>query len=107
MPQEVDLNDLLSRRATISIDPEETVEERAARLTKEGREHMVEMVKGCVVFAVIVLAMICIGVLCAYEGVFDPTASPDTRRWAQTTLAALFAGGVSFVVGQMTAKKTK
>jgi hypothetical protein len=107
VPSEVDLNDLFSRRATISIDPEETSDERAARLKKEGREHTVEMVKGCVVFVVIVLAMIFIGGLCAYEGVFDPTASPDTKRWAQTTLAALFAGGVSFVLGQMTAKKAK
>jgi hypothetical protein len=107
VPQKVDLNDLLSTRATISIDPEETVEERAARLKQEGREHTVELVKGCVVFGVIVLAMIFIGGLCAYESVFDPTASPDTKRWAQTTLSVLFAGGVSFVVGRLTVSKTK
>jgi hypothetical protein len=47
MPLEIDLNDLLGKRATISIEPEETIEERTARLNKEAREHTVEMVKGC------------------------------------------------------------
>ncbi|SRR6266852_167236 len=106
-PQELDLNDLLGKRATISVEPEETLDERVARLKKEGREHAVEMVKGCVVFVVIILALISIGGLCAYEGFFDAAASNDTKRWAQTTLSALFAGSVSFVLGQVTAKKTK
>jgi hypothetical protein len=106
MPQELDVNTMLTR-ASIVIDPEETKEERDARLKQERREHTIEMVKGGVLFVVILLALIAIGVLCAYEGAFDGTASADTKRWAQTTLSALFAGSVSFVLGQMTAKKTK
>jgi len=39
MPNELDLNQMLSR-AAISIDPEEAEDEKAARLEKEKREHM-------------------------------------------------------------------
>ena len=107
MPLKADMTELFGKRATISIDPEETVEEREARLRKEEREHTAAMVKEYVVFGVILLAIIFIGGLCAYESVFDQTASAETKRWAQTTLAALFTGAVSFVLGQMTARKAK
>jgi hypothetical protein len=105
MPNEVNLDEILGR-ASIAVEPEETVED-LARLKKEGREHTVELVKGCVVFALIILALISIGALCVYEGFLNSAASSDTQRWAQTTLSALFAGCVSFVLGQMTAKKAR
>lgn len=106
MPQELDVNVMLAR-ASIAIDPEETPDERVARLKREGREHAVEMVKSFVVFVVVVAALLGMGAFCAYKGLFDPTASAETQRWAQTTLSALFTGSVSFVLGQMTAKKAK
>ncbi|MFD2182636.1 hypothetical protein [Rhodoplanes azumiensis] len=92
-------------RASITIAPEEATDERAVRLRKEDREHRLEQIKGMIVFVVIVGALLGIGGLCAYEAVFDGSASADTKRWAQTTLSALFAGSVSFVLGQMTAKR--
>ncbi|MDC7786256.1 hypothetical protein PQJ75_01390 [Rhodoplanes sp. TEM] len=104
MSQELDVNDMFAR-ASITIAPEETAEERTVRLGKDDREHRIEHVKGMIVFGLIVLALVLIGGLCAYEAVFDAAASADTRRWAQTTLSALFAGSVSFVLGQMTAKR--
>lgn len=106
MTQEVDVN-LMLARASIAIDPEETADERAARLKREGREHVFEMVKGFIVFVVVVAALLFIGGVCAYKGLFDPAASAETQRWAQTTLSALFTGSVSFVLGQMTARRAK
>jgi drug/metabolite transporter (DMT)-like permease len=107
MPGEINLDQVLVRRAAIVIDPEESPEEHTARIRKELREHTYEMVKGYVLFIVIIVAMISVGILCAYEGVFDANAPVDTKRWALTILSALFAGGVSFVLGQATAKKSK
>jgi hypothetical protein len=106
MPQEVDIN-LMLARASIAIDPEETTDERVARLKRESREHVFEMVKGFIVFVVVVAALLSIGGVCAYKGLFDSAASVETQRWAQTTLSALFAGSVSFVLGQMTVKKAR
>jgi hypothetical protein len=105
-PPDLDLN-VMFERASVQVEPTETDDERAARLRREGAEARYEIVKGYVVFFLVVLALIAVGVLCAYESFFDATASADTRRWAQTTLSALFAGSVSFVLGQATAKKGK
>ena len=58
------------------------------------------------VFFLIVFAIVAVGMLCAYEAVLDPTATADTKRWAQTALSALFAGSLSFVLGQATVKKS-
>lgn len=69
MPQEVDVN-LMLARASIAIDPEETTDERAARLKREGREQVFEMVKSFIVFVVVVAALLSIGGVCAYKGLF-------------------------------------
>jgi hypothetical protein len=107
VPGEINLDEVLVRRAAIVIDPEESPEQHTARIKREAREHIYEMVKSYVVFIIIVLAMVAIGSLCVYEGVLDTNATADTKRWALTTLSALFAGGVSFVLGQATAKKSR
>src|SRR3954463_12733971 len=108
MPSEkLDINSVLANRAEIKINPEETQDERAERLRQEARQHTFELVKSYLVFFLIVGALISVGILCAYEAVFDPNATPETKRWAQTSLSALFTGSVSFVLGQLTAKKAK
>ena len=107
MAAKVDLTEIVARRARISIDPEESAEEHLARLRADGRWATLEIVKAYVLFFAILIALLAIGSLCVWEGIFDPSASPDTKRWAQTTLSALFAGSISFVLGQMTAKKAK
>jgi hypothetical protein len=105
MPLEtIDINEMFGRRASISIDPEETPEEHVARLRRESREAILEIVKGYVVFFVVVVGIVFISALCAYEAVFDPTASVDTKRFAWTLLSALFSGSVSFVLGQKSAR---
>jgi hypothetical protein len=107
MPQEtLDLTKMFGR-ATIAIDPEETPEEHTARIKKEQREATFDIVKSYVLFFVIVAAIIFIGGLCAYESVFDASATPDTKRSAWTMLSALFTGSVSFVLGQMSVRKSK
>jgi hypothetical protein len=107
MPAEINLNEVIMARATITIDPQETSEEHTARIARERRESIFEMVKSYVLFFAVIFAVFSIGGLFTYEAVFDPSAPSDTKRWAQTALAALFTGCVSFVLGQMTAKRTK
>ena len=107
MANELDLNNALGKRATITIEPEESQEEHTALITSEARQDTVDMVKSCVLFFLVVTAIIIVGGLCSYEGIFDATATSDTKRWAQTTLSALFTGSLSFVLGQMTARKAR
>jgi hypothetical protein len=107
MPGEINIDDVLKRRASINIDPEETPAERSARLQNEDRQARFEMVKNYVVFFAVLIGIVLVGSLCTYEAVFNAVASAETKRWAQTTLSALFTGSVSFVLGQMTAKKPR
>jgi|SRR4051794_9310676 len=107
MPGEIDLNEVMTTRASISIDPEESPEERSERLLQERRQHTYDLVRSYTTFFLITVALVAIGCLCAYEWVFDPNATPETKRLAQASLAALFTSSVSFVLGQATARKTK
>ena len=104
-PIDLDLNAMFGR-ASVQVDPEETPEEHTARLGQERADATLRRVKEYVVFFVIIGALIALGALCTYEGIIDASASADTKRWAQTTLSALFAGSLSFALGQATAKKS-
>src|ERR1700727_383345 len=98
--QKIGMDELLVDRTSITIDAQETVEDRQARIKREGRQHTFEMVRNYVVLGVILI----LGAASLYEAVFDATASPETKRWAQTVLTALFSGSVSFVLGQISAR---
>jgi len=97
-PDKIDLSGSL--KGQVSVKPEEHPDERGARLRAERRAALIEDCKGVAVFAVLLVGIVAIGVLSAYEGFFDASAPPDARRWAQTVLAALMTGAVSFVVGR-------
>lgn len=101
---QIDINKALSTRAKISIDPEETVTEHAARIRREADEARFELVKSYVLFFTILTVILALGAICLYEAIWDATASPDTKRWAATLVTSLFAGSISFVLGQKTAK---
>ena len=104
MPGEIRIDDALGR-ASISIEPEENPEERAERLKRERAEGRFELFKRYVLFIVFITALTAVGAVSAYEAAFDPGASADTKRWAQTVLSALLTGAVSFIVGQATAQR--
>jgi len=36
-----------------------------------------------VLFAVLLAAIVTAGIIAAYEGLWDATASPDTKRWGR------------------------
>ena len=103
MPEQIDVGTLLTR-ASISIDPEESPDERVGRLGRENAHHRFEIVKGYILFFGVVLGIAVVGGLCAYEAIIDASASAETKRWAQTTLSALFTGSITFILGQKTAK---
>jgi hypothetical protein len=97
-PDRIDLRGSL--QGQVSVKPDEHPEERTARLRAEQRGALIEDCKGIAVFVVLLWGIVAIGMLSAYEGFFDSAASPDAKRWSQTVLAALMAGGISFVVGR-------
>ena len=84
----------------VSVKPEEHPAERAARLRSEQRQALLEDIKNTVLFACFLGAVLILGGLSAYEGIFDAGASTDTKRWAQTILSSLMAGAVAFVIGR-------
>jgi hypothetical protein len=51
------------------------------------------------VFGVLLIAIIIVGTIAAYEAIWDASANSDTKHWAQTVLFAVMTGGISFVVG--------
>jgi hypothetical protein len=105
MPQDqIDINTALGKRASISIDPEETAAEHAARIKREADEARFELVKGYVLFFSVLLVLMVLGAVCLFEAVWDQNASPETKRLVWTLLTSLFTGSVSFVLGQKSAK---
>lgn len=104
MTQEIDLNAMFGKRATITIDPEETAEAHSARIKKEKQEATYELVKAYVLLFVIIAVILSVGGLCVYEAVFDLSATADTKRLAWTWLSSLVTGTITFVLGQKTAR---
>jgi len=101
-PDQIDLSGSL--KGQVSVKPEEHPEDRTARLRTEQRGALIEDCKGIAVFAALLVGIVAIGILSAYEGFFDAMAPPDTKRWSQTILSALMTGAVSFVVGRKVGK---
>ena len=100
----IDVDKMFGKRASVSIEPEETPEEHAARVERERQEAKLERVKSYVLFFSVLIALFALGGLCAYEGIFDASATAETKRWAQTGLTALFTGSLSFILGQKTVR---
>ena len=92
-------------RGDITITPEVHPDDRAARLKSESRRDLLRDCKDVAVFAVLLLGVVAIAALAAYESIWDAGASPETKRWSQTILSAVLAGGVSFVAGQKIGSK--
>jgi hypothetical protein len=85
----------------ISVKPEEHPADRALRLKTEHRQTVISDFQNVAIFVTLLLGIILVGGLAGYEGVVDPAASSDTKRWGQTVLSAILTGGISFVVGRM------
>jgi hypothetical protein len=83
----------------VSLIPEEHFEDREARLKAEARRDLIRDCKDVAVFAVLLIAIVIVGALAAYEAIWDASANSDTKRWAQTVLFAVMTGGISFVAG--------
>lgn len=101
---QIDLNSALPARATLKIDPAEHPKELEARLKAEGRHKLIEDCKEVATFVAILLALVLVGGLAAYEGFFNTKASPEATHWGSTTLTTILAGAISFVLGRKVAK---
>ena len=93
-----------SLKGQVTVTPEEHPENRAARLNNENRAARIEDWKGVAVFITLLLGIVGIALLSAYEGFLDTNAAPDTKRWAQTVLSAVLASSISYVVGRKVGK---
>lgn len=84
----------------VTLTPEEHPDDRAARLRTEARRELIHDCKEAILFGLLSCGVVLVGVVAAYEGVWDMNTAPETKRWAQTVLSALMTGGISFVVGR-------
>lgn len=95
---ELNLNQLV-KKGTVELGPDETAEERAARLRREERRDRVEHFKGVTLFVVAVGGIVVLGVACGWVAL-DAQADSETRKWAQTLLTAIVSGGLAFLFGR-------
>lgn len=84
----------------VTLTPEEHPDDRSARLKTEARREFIHDCKEVVLFVLLSCGVVLVGLVAAYEGVWDMSATPETKRWGQTVLSALMTGGISFVVGR-------
>ncbi len=87
-------------KGDVTVTPEVHPDERAARLKTDSRRALIQDYKDIAVFVVLLVVIVIVSVIAAYEGLWDTSAAPDTKRWAQTILSSLMTGGISFVVGR-------
>jgi hypothetical protein len=103
MTQNLDLSKIVGR-GEIKVSPEEYPEERAYRLKSEFRFKLLEDIKATILFFVLLGGLISISLICVRLIAFDDGASAETKRWAQTLLAGLITGSVSFLLGRAVGK---
>ena len=89
----------------VSLTPEEHPEDKAVRLKTASRRDLLHDVTEFIVFLVLLAAIIAVGSAAAYEGLWNLSASPETKRWEQTILSAVMSGGISFVAGRKIGSK--
>ncbi|RVU19770.1 hypothetical protein [Methylobacterium oryzihabitans] len=106
MPNEIRLDEALGD-AVIRIEPRENSDDRAERLRRERAESRFELAKRYVSLGMFCTGIIAITTVSVYVAAFDPSASPDTKRWAQLTVSSIITGGLSFILGQATASKSR
>ena len=100
MSNDIRLDETFSQRASVKIEPAEHDDERASRLRQEEAEARFELRKRYLMMCLVAAMGTIVFGVALYEAVFDAAATPDTRRWAQTALSALFTGFVGFLIGQ-------
>ena len=104
---QINLNDALPPRATLKIDPQEDPTELAARVRAESRRKFIDDCKGVAVFVVILLGLLFLGVLAAYEGFFNSKASPEVQHWGVVALTTLLTSSVTFLLGRAVGKSAE
>jgi len=87
------------------LKPDEHDEERGARLRAEQRTALLADVKGVVLFVALLVGVITVTGICGWLALFSPDSPLETQHWAQTMLAAVVSGAVSFLVGRKVAGK--
>jgi hypothetical protein len=87
------------------LKPDEHEEDRRARLRAEQRGALLDDIKNLVLFVVLLLGIAGVASVCTWFALFAPGASAETQRWAQTMLAAIVSGAVSFLFGRRVGTK--
>jgi hypothetical protein len=103
MPNQVNLDGVVPR-GDVTLGREEHPDERAARLTQENRAAIIENCKDVAIFAALYSFTIVMVAVCLYLILFADAVSSATQRWAQSLLAAILSGAVSFMIGRKIGK---
>jgi hypothetical protein len=84
----------------VTFTPEEHPDDRAMRLKTEARRELMHDWKETVLFGVLLIGIVMVGIVAADAGLWDGSASAETKRWGQTILSAVVTRGISFVAGR-------
>lgn len=79
MTSPIDINAVFGGRTTLSVAPEESEEERRARLASEARWDRLALVKHSVIFVVALAAIFGVAAICVNCLLFDKAATPTPR----------------------------
>ena len=90
--------------SVISVVPREHDDDRQARISREAQEEKFDLVRRYTVLGLVVAGLVGVALLCAFF-IASPSAAPDERQSGRTVLSALFTGGLSFQLGQASARK--
>lgn len=102
MSEKLEIDDVFRRafeRGSLNIEPEEHVDDRAARIRRETREQVL----GQIANAIIVGALVAAGVFAAVLALSEEAIISD---WARNAFTAIVAGGVSFFTGREVGRRT-
>jgi hypothetical protein len=95
----LDANQLV-KKSTVELGPDETAEERKARLRREGRRTQREPE----LFFVVLVGILAVAGPCVWVVFLSQGVDPETRAFARTVLTSVLSGGVAFLFGRALAR---
>lgn len=91
--------------ARLEISRPETSEERLHRLRQQTAKTYVNIAKELALFIVGIVGVALIAWICTTI-ILDPSANPETQKWAQSILTAIVSGVVGYLIGKSTKNDT-
>jgi uncharacterized protein (DUF58 family) len=105
-PSQLDAEIVTGRSGVLVADlvrrlkPDEHDDDRKSRIKAADRSAFLEEVKTLILFITLLISVMSLAGLLSYIVFIKESVTPETQRWAQTTLSALVSGAFSFLLGR-------